>query len=360
MSFSRDKNRLKTFTAADLAIRTMPATRFIVPRFVPEGLTLLGGRPKVGKSWLLMNAALGVATGGVFLGEHVEGGDVLLLALEDNERRLQSRLSIMLAGQKASTRLHMTTACPTLDHGGKEAISAWCDGVENPRLIIVDVFTRIRPQAQSGTRLYEADYQAVLPLKALADDRGLGVIACVHTRKEAAVVDPFDSISATTGLAGAADSILILDRDHRGPKLYGRGRDLEEVEVALAFKGGTGTWDLLGDASEVGRSSERNTILAVLRAAGGALGPKEIAERGRLSHPSVKHLVGRMVKAGEILKVAAGTYIHPHHPVHHGHSDPSPIIEVQKVNGVNGRHSDKAVRDLSSDLPEGSGFHGQH
>ena len=156
-------------------------------------------------------------------------------------------------------------------------------GPKTPRLIIVDVFTRIRPQAQSGARLYEADYQAALPLKALADDRQLGVIACVHTRKEAAVIDPFNSISATTGLAGAADSILILDRDQRGPTLYGRGRDLEEVEVALTFNGGTGTWELLGDVCEVNRSSERNTILAILKAADGALGPKEIAERGELA-----------------------------------------------------------------------------
>lgn len=41
---------LTTFTAAELAIRQMPPARFVLPRFITEGLTLLGGRPKVGKS----------------------------------------------------------------------------------------------------------------------------------------------------------------------------------------------------------------------------------------------------------------------------------------------------------------------
>ncbi|PVE20396.1 hypothetical protein DC522_32620 [Microvirga sp. KLBC 81] len=212
MGLARSVPSLTTFTAAELAARTIPDAKFIVPRFVPEGLTLLGGRPKVGKSWLLMNTALSVAAGKTLLGERVEAGDVLLLALEDNERRLQRRLSLMLQSDVPAERLHIATACPTLGNGGIEAIEAWCDGVTNPRLIIVDVFARVRQQALSGQRIYDQDYTSALPLKTLADKRQLGVIACVHTRKEPAAVDPFDTISATTGLAGAADSILILEQ----------------------------------------------------------------------------------------------------------------------------------------------------
>jgi hypothetical protein len=328
---------LITFTAAELAIRQMPPARFVVPRFVTEGLTLLGGRPKVGKSWLLMNIALAVATGRNILGEQIAvPGDVLLLALEDNERRLQARLNLMLAGEVAPSRLHLATVCPALDQGGLAAIRDWCRQLDNPRLIIVDVFARVRPRAQPGARLYEADYDSALPLKTLADELELGIIACTHTRKEPAAVDPFDSISATTGLAGAADSILILDRNTTGPTLYGRGRDMEEVEVALAFERSTGTWKLIGDAVEVNRSDERNAIIAVLTAADQPLSPKQIAERSGLGHASVKHLVRRLVTTGEITKSARGTYSSAGNPVHPVHSVHSLSQRVTMVNGVNG------------------------
>lgn len=287
-----------------------------------------------------MNIALAVASGRNILGEQVTvPGDVLLLALEDNERRLQARLNLMLAGEIAPSRLHLATVCPALDQGGLAAIRDWCRRLDNPRLIIVDVFARVRPRAQSGARLYEADYDSALPLKSLADELELGIIACTHTRKEPAAVDPFDSISATTGLAGAADSILILDRNSTGPTLYGRGRDMEEVEVALAFDRGTGTWRLIGEAGEVNRSNERNAIIAVLTAADQPLGPKQIAERSGLAHASVKHLVRRLVLAGDLTKSARGTYSavsNPVHPVHPVHSVHSLSQRVTMVNGVNG------------------------
>jgi hypothetical protein len=49
--------------------------------------------------------------------------------------------------------------------------------------------------------------------------------------------DPFDEVSGTRGLTGAADGVLVLKKDSgsQQPVLYGRGRDLEEVETALQF-----------------------------------------------------------------------------------------------------------------------------
>jgi RecA-family ATPase len=64
---------------------------------LPEGLTLLAGKPKLGKSWLAFSVALSIAAGGGALGaQPVAKGDVLYLALEDNARRLQSRARRLL------------------------------------------------------------------------------------------------------------------------------------------------------------------------------------------------------------------------------------------------------------------------
>src|SRR5262245_18590110 len=82
-----------SITAAALQDQRFPEIRWMLTDLLPEGLTLLAGRPKVGKSWLALDIALGVGDGGSVMGSirPASTGDVLVLALEDNPRRLQKR-----------------------------------------------------------------------------------------------------------------------------------------------------------------------------------------------------------------------------------------------------------------------------
>ena len=127
--------------------------------------------------------------------------------------------------------------------------------------------------------------------------------------------DPLDTVSGTTGLTGAADSILVLNRDSRGVTLYGRGRDIEEIETALSFDQQTGQWTILGDARSVRRSDERKALVDVLEVSEEPLGPKEVAERTGQSHEAVRQLLLRMVRDGEIRKSGRGKYT-----CHNGHN----------------------------------------
>src|SRR5690242_19890502 len=90
-------SKLGASNAAALMWEDLPPIRYIVPNLIAEGLTLLGGKAKLGKSWLLLGTAIAVAMGGYALSSiRVEQGDVLYLALEDNKRRLQKRLRQLL------------------------------------------------------------------------------------------------------------------------------------------------------------------------------------------------------------------------------------------------------------------------
>jgi hypothetical protein len=91
--------------------------------------------------------------------------------------------------------------------------------------------------------------------------------------------------------------------------IYGRGRDIEEIEKALSFDTVTGRWTELGDVSEVRRSDERNTVLHVLRAAKQPMSPAEIAGATKMSPVNVRQLLGGMVAAGEIELVGRGRYV---------------------------------------------------
>ena len=77
---------------------TFPEAPFVVAGLILEGLTILAGRPKIGKSWLALAVCLAVAQGHRVLGNlATTQGDVLYAALEDNPRRLQKRIDKLLS-----------------------------------------------------------------------------------------------------------------------------------------------------------------------------------------------------------------------------------------------------------------------
>jgi len=87
------------------------------------------------------------------------------------------------------------------------------------------------------------------------------------------------------------------------------GRRVREVESAMSFVGGA--WSITGDAAEVRRSDERGAILTVLTDATEPMTPRDIANDADMKRNNVDRLLGKMAKAGEILKVQRGRYIHP-------------------------------------------------
>ena len=76
--------KIETITAKDLYNMRLPPTRFVVDGLLPRGLHVFAGAPKVGKSWLLLQLALAVASGTPLWGLRTEQGTVLSLCLEDN------------------------------------------------------------------------------------------------------------------------------------------------------------------------------------------------------------------------------------------------------------------------------------
>lgn len=307
--------RPNILSAADLGDMVFPDIKWIVPMYLPEGCTILAGRPKLGKSWLALDIALAVARGDYCLGDiQCPQGDVLYLALEDNARRLKSRIEKVSPPQcetKWPYSLELATEWPRSEEGGLDALREWVDSKENPRLIIVDVLAQFRTARGSQEGLYEADYRAVKGLQELASEYGIAVVIVHHVRKGTGDIDPFEQVSGTLGLTGAADTTVVLNRDSSGCTLYARGRDLEEYERACTFDRTTCRWTVQGEASEVRRTDERGRILAVLEDADSPLRPGEIAILSDMKRANVDRLLGKMVKAGEVTKQGRGQYVHP-------------------------------------------------
>jgi len=289
--------------------------QFIVPDIVPaEGITLLCSKPKLGKSWLVLDLCIGCTTDRFILGEIKPAqGAVLYLALEDSRRRLQRRITKLLPTFTGDWPKDLTLATKwrRVNDGGLDDIRAWHRSANKPIQVVVDVLVKIRPIGKAGRSAYELDYEALAGLHKLALELGVAVVVVHHTRKMAAD-DIMDTVSGSFGLVGAADTIIVIERGGQGTVLDVRGRDVESAELAVQFNKDSCRWMVLGPAVDVHRSDERGRILAALAEATEPLSPNEIMVAvGRRDRNAVDQLLFRMVKAGDVIKPARGKYALP-------------------------------------------------
>ena len=299
---------IQTFTARELQRQKFPPIQFAVDGLVAEGVTLLGGKPKLGKSWMALDFAMSISTGGKALGKIVcEQRTVLYCALEDNRRRLQRRIRERFGDEKSwPENFHLATDMKRLDEGGLEDLEGWLSQNDDACIIIDTlVSARSRNSKENG---YEADYRALAPLQELAGEYGVAILVIHHLRKMSGD-DPLDMISGTTGLTGAVDNVLVMTRDSHGKRLYGRGREIEEIDYAVNLKGGV--WTLLGDYEVATRSEERNAIIAVLEASDVPQSPTQVAKALNKSPNNTKQLLHKMSISGEVKKVTRGKYCLP-------------------------------------------------
>lgn len=298
------------YSAAELVGMEFPEAKYAVDGVLPEGLTILAGRPKQGKSWLCLGLGLAIATGGRALGKiPVERGEVLYLALEDNARRLQRRLQQVLGDEPAPDGMRFETSWPTMDRGGVGRLEMWLSHHPETRLVVVDTLARVRPVVKEGG--YTADYAAIAPLQQIAGRHQVSIIVVHHQRKLALTDadDWIDSVSGTLGLAAASDGLMCLFkiRGSRDAILKVTHRDQDDRELGLRFDPIYGSWTLEGEASRLLLTPERTAIVDLLRRCG-PMTPGVVATELHKNSSTVRTLLQKMASAGQILALEGSRY----------------------------------------------------
>jgi hypothetical protein len=318
-------------TAKTLQTKIFAPVRIIVPGLIPEGVTILAGKPKIGKSFFALDVCLAVSGYRFVLGQTkpVQGG-ALYLALEDNQRRLKKRTDKIMQGAAQWPNLEMHTEWRRVDQGGIQDIEAWCKSVENPRLVWIDTLAKIRPIPGRNEQAYAADYRAIEGLQKLAGQYQIAIVVNHHLRKAASEDDAFDDVSGTLGLTGAADTIIIMKRHAGMVKVFVRGRDIEEAEYAAEFNRETCRWRLVGEADEVFRSEQRRAIAKVLEETKRAMSVADImAATERRDRHSTEALLAKMERDGEVRHAGRGLWARPT-------IDSVVIVGFDKKSGGNG------------------------
>jgi hypothetical protein len=243
------KNLLTTIDAKTLKEKQLPPVIFTIDRLMSTGLSILAAPPKAGKSWLALWFCLQIAQGLPIWTRKTRKGTVLYLALEDSLNRLQSRLSAL--SDETPDNLYFAIESDAIANGLEEQLNDFVLKHNDTVLIVVDTLQKVR-QLRKNENAYATDYSDAGALKRFADKYGLSILVIHHTRKMADN-DPFNTISGSTGLTGAADSMFVIQKQSRTSQeaiLHATGRDIDPQELAIRFNESK-TWELISnDASQ--------------------------------------------------------------------------------------------------------------
>ena len=222
----------------------------IIEDMVPVGLTLIAGLPKIGKSWMILQLGMAIAKGEPFLGKQTEKCEVLYYCLDDAERRLQIRVAGK--GVEPNDNFMYCTDAKTLGTGFLGDLKTELEAHPNIRVVIIDTLQKIR-DFEGGTsngNMYSKDDKELTALKKLAYKKDIAVVAVHHTTKNEDDEHPLRNIQGSSGVTGAADSILKLQRniEQTDGTLLVVSRDAPEYKMNLRFK--DTEWSLLSIESQ--------------------------------------------------------------------------------------------------------------
>lgn len=241
---------LKVISAPDLQRAELPPVKFLVEEILPVGTSLLSAASKIGKSWMVLDLGLCLAAGRSFMGHQTNPCSVLYLALEDSLHRLQDRMNKVLGGKTPPAQFYFTTEAPKMDNGLFGALDDHMRQHPDTRLVIIDTLQKVRGQALPREGSYAQDYREMETIKSFMDKRGVSVLFVHHNRKMKDD-DPFNMISGTNGIMGAADTIWTVTKANRADEeatLHITGRDVPQRDSVIRFDKESWTWKPLGAA----------------------------------------------------------------------------------------------------------------
>ena len=313
---------------------------WLVENIIAPGLTIIAGKSKIGKSWLVLHLSYCIEKGEEFLGRKCAKGDVLHYSLEDGKRRIKTRWDKMCI-QPDQTYYQFRDRkpkIPILTMGLEEEIEDWANNIPNPKMVVIDVYVKVKKTISKSLNAYENDNYNLQNLQTLAIKYNIGIVLVHHTKK-GSENDVFDEINGSAGIQSNMDSMIVLASSRKAGKnsvFHCIPKDAEQLEFEVGMneqmiwedKGPVGSTSLtmlqerivkivnelyagnpaLGDdAEESGTPVKAKDIIERIKA------DDELTEKsGRKGKPFTKEDINknleRLFTKGHILKTRRGEY----------------------------------------------------
>lgn len=249
-------NQAMFISAADLQTLDIPPINWIIPNFLPEGFTLLAGKPKVGKSLLALDAGLSVATGEKFLDLfETNQYSVMYISYEDPIGRLKERINILKENGPKNLVLSWRNF-PRLNEGGLKLIEEKIAENSTIKLVIVDPLTlAFKKEKGRPGDIFKEQYELLSQLQKFAISHHLALLFTHHVRKLSSE-HPIDSVLGTTGITAAPDSVMILEE--KILRIF--AKDMESRNYSVELNKDSLRW-IIKSGSTVRLTPERQEIV---------------------------------------------------------------------------------------------------
>jgi DNA-binding transcriptional ArsR family regulator len=287
----------------------------------PFAITLLAGRPKVGKSTLVFALLADVTTGEPFVGLGTSRNGVLLLT-EERRDTLAEKARVLgligfrhggspIGGENESAAVHALMRHDAGDASWPEIVRqamAHC-AQHDLGTLVVDTFDRWTGLKGDAENTAGAVNEAIAPL-GYAAAAGLAVLVVSHQRKSTGEFG--DAVRGSTALTGGVDIVVELERPPRASGLGSHARVLravsrfsstpDELYLALEDDG----FAAIENPEQMQADADRERVLKALEEVGEPTSPQVIAEALELTQPTIRRHLNTLRDRGAVTRTGTG------------------------------------------------------
>ena len=230
--------KIQLIDAETLYYKPLEHPKMLIDGVLSDGLAIMAGDSKIGKSWMVLWMCLQISKGEPVWGLPTRKTDVVYLALEDREWRVQQRMQDLT--DTPPENLHFGFSCGQLGAELESQIEDVLKDYPSTGLLFIDTLQMVRDNVSEKVNAYAQDYKDLSSLKKIADNHGICIFVVHHTRKERDGGNIFNDMTGSTGIMGVADTGMILRKEDRfgdNATLCVTGRDVEEKKLKMQMCG---------------------------------------------------------------------------------------------------------------------------
>ncbi len=315
-----DTPRNGLMSGKELLAMDIAPINWLIKDLLPEGLAILAGRPKTGKSWLALNLALSIVKGQKALSSFdVMQAGVFYIPYEDGPRRLQDRINKM--DKSLSSNMDSISQLffpenlefPPLENGGFKLLKEYLEKYEDIKLVIIDTLARAMQSSKNsfGKNEYQAANDLIGNLQRIAIDYNITILIVHHTTKKEPE-NPLDAVMGTTGIVAPVDTVMVLRKPPKTDNLILHliSRDIISKDLTIKMNQDTFNFEIIEAEDEQNAiTMERREILRLFENEHTkVLRTSEIAKLLGKGRPNISKMLGKMKKDGLLIEASYGCY----------------------------------------------------
>ena len=192
--------KIQLIDAETLYYKPLEHPKMLIDGVLSDGLAIMAGDSKIGKSWMVLWMCLQISKGEPVWGLPTRKTDVVYLALEDREWRVQQRMQDLT--DTPPDNLHFGFSCGQLGAELESQIEDVLKDYPSTGLLFIDTLQMVRDNVSAKVNAYAQDYKDLSSLKKIADNHGICIFVVHHTRKERDGGNIFNDMTGSNGRGG--------------------------------------------------------------------------------------------------------------------------------------------------------------